>query len=396
MNKIKTASVPRVEVVDALRGIAVMAILIIHSIEHFHFPIYPDKAIQPEWLNTLDAVVHNVVFSLIAGKAYAIFALLFGFTFYVQFTNQQSRGSDFSWRFVWRLLLLTLFATLNAAFYPAGDVLLLFSVTGLSLVLVRHMRNKVVFAIAIVCLMQPVELFYFARSIASESFTLPNLAVGKLFGIVREGIKSGDWGVFLIENITTGQKASLFWAINAGRFVQTIGLFLTGFLIGKKQLFVHSKANNKFWIKLLIICALLFGVLYPLKVEWYNNAPSVAIRGSIGTAIDMWQKLAFTFIIVASFVIGYYNSGLKKHTKNLKLYGKMSLTNYISQSMIGVLVLFPIGLHLAPYLGFTASLIFAFMAISLQIYFCKLWLKKHKRGPLEHLWGKATWIGRKR
>ena len=71
----------RVDVVDALRGLAVTAILLIHSVEHFIYPVYPDKALQPEWLVTLDSLVFNVIFSLIAGKGYSIFALLFGFTF---------------------------------------------------------------------------------------------------------------------------------------------------------------------------------------------------------------------------------------------------------------------------------------------------------------------------
>ena len=61
-----------------------------------------------------------------AGKAYAIFALLFGFTFYIQSANQQRKGKDFGYRFLWRLVLLAVFATVNAAFFPAGDVLFLF------------------------------------------------------------------------------------------------------------------------------------------------------------------------------------------------------------------------------------------------------------------------------
>ena len=44
--------------------------------------IIVDPADSPEWLEVLDQGVLNVVFSLFAGKAYAIFALLFGFTFY--------------------------------------------------------------------------------------------------------------------------------------------------------------------------------------------------------------------------------------------------------------------------------------------------------------------------
>ena len=76
---------PRIEAVDALRGFAVMAILLVHNLEHFIFPVYP--ADSPGWLNALDQGVFNVVFTLFAGKAYAIFALLFGFTFYIQSDN---------------------------------------------------------------------------------------------------------------------------------------------------------------------------------------------------------------------------------------------------------------------------------------------------------------------
>lgn len=104
MEKQLSEKLPRVEVVDALRGFAVMAILLVHSLEHFIFPVYPVD--QPAWLNILNDGVFNVTFTLLAGKSYAIFALLFGFTFYIQSANQQRKGKDFGYRFLWRLLLL--------------------------------------------------------------------------------------------------------------------------------------------------------------------------------------------------------------------------------------------------------------------------------------------------
>ena len=109
---------PRIEVVDALRGFAVMAILLVHSLEHFIFPVYPTDS--PTWLNILDQGVLSGVFTLFAGKSYAIFALLFGFTFYIQSNNQKKQGKDFGYRFLWRLVLLAGFATLNAAFSRPG------------------------------------------------------------------------------------------------------------------------------------------------------------------------------------------------------------------------------------------------------------------------------------
>ena len=74
--ELHTDAKSRIEAVDALRGFAVMAILLVHNLEHFIFPVYP--ADSAGWLGTLDQGVSDVVFSLFAGKAYAIFALLCG------------------------------------------------------------------------------------------------------------------------------------------------------------------------------------------------------------------------------------------------------------------------------------------------------------------------------
>lgn len=395
MSKTAITKISRIDIVDALRGLAVMAIVLIHSVEHFIYPVYPDKMLQPDWLITLDSFVYSIVFSLIAGKGYSIFALLFGFTFYVQLTNQQSKGNDFRGRFIWRLLILAVFATINAAFFPGGDVLLLFVVAGLSLVLVSKMNNRSILLVAVVCLMQPIELFHFVASRINESYTIPDLNVGGLYQVVQDGVKSGSLSTFFIENITTGQKASLFWAIGAGRFVQTIGLFLLGFLLSRKNLFVNSQENIRFWVRVLVISSILFGVLYPLKVEWYDNASNDIIKNSFGTALDMWQKFAFTLVIVSSFIIAYYNNSFKNRLEKLRFYGKMSLTNYITQSMIGAFLFFPIGLHLAPYLGYAASLCIGILIFSAQLYFSNKWFKHYKQGPLERLWHKATWIGKK-
>ena len=100
--ELSASKIPRIEVVDALRGFAVMAIILVHNLEHFIFPVYPTE--QPAWLAVLNDGVFNVIFSLfalLAGKSYAIFALLFGFTFYIQSHNQQLKGKDFGYRFLW-------------------------------------------------------------------------------------------------------------------------------------------------------------------------------------------------------------------------------------------------------------------------------------------------------
>ena len=383
----------RIQVVDALRGFAVIAILLVHSVEHFIYPVYPDVEQQANWLTILDQTIFTLTFGLFAGKSYAIFALLFGFTFHIQFSNQQKKGFDFGWRFVLRLALLSLFAALNAAFFPGGDVLLLFVCVGGFLVLVRHWQDKHVLILSIFLLLQPIEWFHYIMSLVNSDYTLPNLGVGPLYGEVISQVKTGEWLPFLKTNLWTGQKASLFWAIGAGRFFQTAGLFLLGLYIGRRQLFISTRTNIRSWVKILIVSAIIFAPLYMLKVTWYDDTTDKLIKRTIGVIFDMWQKLAFTFVLVASFILVYQNETVQKKTQNLSFYGKMSLTNYVSQSIIGALIFFPIGLNLAPYTGYTISLLIGFMIYIFQVRFCKWWLSKHSHGPLEYLWKKATWIG---
>ena len=380
---------PRIEVVDALRGFAVMAILLVHNLEHFIFPIYPTDS--PSWLDILDQGVFNSVFTLFAGKAYAIFALLFGFTFYIQSNNQKKQGKDFGYRFLWRLALLAVFATLNAAFFPAGDVLLLFVVVGVVLFLTRNWNNKAIFITAVIFLLQPVEWYHYIANLINPAHQLPDLKVGEMYTEVAEYTKSGNFWNFIWGNITLGQKASLLWAVNAGRFFQTAGLFLLGFYIGRKQLFVATEKNLRFWTKTLIISAISFAPLYTLKELIMTN--DTIVQQSAGTAFDMWQKLAFTLVLIASFILLYQSKKFNKSVMNLRFYGKMSLTNYISQSIIGAIIYFPFGLYLAPYCGYTLSLLIGFCVFLLQVKFCKWWLTGHKQGPLEYIWHKWTWIG---
>ena len=103
----------RLGVVDALRGFALLAIVLLHNLEHYNLFLVPENV--PAWLQTIDKYAWDILFFLFAGKAYATFSLLFGFSFYIQFHNAEKRGIDFRGRFAWRMCLLFLFAQLHAS-----------------------------------------------------------------------------------------------------------------------------------------------------------------------------------------------------------------------------------------------------------------------------------------
>lgn len=379
MNQKTLESKERLEVVDALRGFAVSAILLVHCMEHFMYFVFPENL--PAWMASLDKGVNEVIFALFAGKAYAIFALLFGLTFFIQHNNQQRKGKDFGYRFLWRLGVLIVFSKLNAMVYPGGDVLLLFVFMGLVLFFTRNWTTKQVFVLAVIFLAQPWE---WIQALMGKS-VYPQLN-GALYEEVGNAARFGTTADFILTNLWTGQKASLLWAFENGRMFQTGGLFLMGTLAGRLSLFKETDSTRKVWGIALIAGAILFAPLHQLS-KLYGG-------GYVGVALDMWQKLAFTAVLVSSFILLYWSAGrFRVFTRPLQNYGRMSLTNYLSQSYIGALIFMPIGLHLAPVLGHTVSLFIGVDIFALQVWFSNWWLATHRFGPLEGIWHKATWIG---
>lgn len=369
----KTLKMNRVEVVDALRGFAVVAIMLLHFIEHFIYGVYPEAA--SETANLLNQSVWDGLFFIFAGKSYTIFALLFGFTFVIQQRNQEVRGADFGGRFAWRLMILMLFATLNAAFFPGGDVLLLFAVMGFVMIPLRRVSQGWLLTVAALFLIQPIELL----ECLGINF-MPMMLNEAYYPTLKTVTDSGVFWPMIWANITTGQLASLFWAVDAGRLLQAPGLFILGMILARGD---HFSRDTSFWVKTFVGSFIATFVLYVAKT---------ATAESLQIILTMWYNIAFTGVLISIFVILYQSDIFKRMANGLRFYGRMSLTNYVSQSIIGSLIFFPYALGLASRLGVAWSLVVGLAVMFVQIWFCRWWLKNHKQGPLESIWHRATWL----
>lgn len=113
----RTTGLPntRIRVADALRGIAVAGIILIHACEHFNL-YWAGLPYRRALVEGLEEPVAGFMWWLLAGKMYTIFALLFGLSFYVQSDNQAQRGRSFTGRFTWRMVLLLGIGLVNTAF----------------------------------------------------------------------------------------------------------------------------------------------------------------------------------------------------------------------------------------------------------------------------------------
>ena len=392
MSAVPLSSSSRLAVVDALRGFALMAIVVLHSMEHYNLFFSPGW--QPTWLNSLDSVVTSVVWFLLAGKAYATFSLLFGFSFYIQMRNARRRGSDFRLRFAWRLLLLALFAQFHALFYN-GDILLFYAFCGLILIPASSWSNRTVLIVALCLLLQPVDWAHMLLAAFDPSYIDTNSRFIVYANQAGEVAMHGSFLQVLADNIGNGQLFSNFWQVEAGRITQTPGLFLLGMWLGRKEMFVPSPRSVQFWSRVLIAALILFGSLYLAQNMIAPHLVHTTWVSHFGIALGMPVNLTIMATLVSLFVLCWFAaSGTGYRFQRISVaYGRMSLTNYITQSIIGVTLFYHFGLGLYQYCGATLSLLVGLAVVTVQVCWSRRWLASHAQGPVEALWKKLTWIG---
>ena len=380
----------RLGVVDALRGFALLAIVLLHNLEHYNLFFMPENV--PAWLQTIDKYAWDTIFFLFAGKAYATFSLLFGFSFYIQFHNAEKRGIDFRGRFAWRMCLLLLFAQLHALFYN-GDILLLYAVVGFALIPVCKLKDKTVFWIALILLLQPYE---WGRAI--YALINPDYVAGTGHFIpyamrAEAATANGSFFDVLQSNIIDGQLYSNIWQVENGRLFQTAALFMFGMLLGRRKYLIKSEESVRLRKRLLIGAVIAFIPLYCLRIFVPDFITDSSALIPYNIAVPSYANFAFMVILVSLFTLLWFKKETGYSWQSLLIpYGRMSLTNYISQSVMGVTIYYGFGLSMYKYAGATASLLIALLIFTVQLVFSRWWLVRHRQGPLEFLWRKGTWI----
>lgn len=378
----------RVDVADVLRGFAVLAIIMLHSIEHFNFYSFPDTAGQSDWLNFSDQAIWNGLFFVFGGKAYAIFALLFGFSFFVQHDNQRMRGKDFRLRFCWRLVILFLIGQVNAAFFT-GEILVLYALVGFVLVAVCRLSDRTVLVLSAMCLLQPVCVYQIVRALTDPDYTMMTFDTAGLWKATFAAQHDGSFWETVRVNLWEGQLGSLAWAWEHGRVFQTAGLFMAGMLIGKRGWFLRK--NLWRWGRVLAVAMIAFFPLYGLEKMVPDYLENASLLTPLKIILSSLSNLCLMLMLVCGVLYGYYlTTGLSRVLSLLIPYGRMSMTNYVTQGIIGSAIFYHWGLY--AQVGITGSELIGIAIFLTQYLFCRWWMGRHGHGPFEYAWKKATWI----
>lgn len=380
----------RIVFVDALRGFALLGIVLIHFVEHFDF-FYPPE-INYFFTAETNQKVMDVIMFLISGKAYSIFAITFGFSFFIQLNRKEQQGIDFRGRFAWRLTILFFMGVVHSLIYR-GDILHIYAILGFPLIFMYKLKDKTLAAIAILLAIEIPILYSLVLSIIDPAYMFVPDYGGNWFSEAEAIYANGSfWDVVKI-NIWKSRYLVYAWTFYTGRAVQLMALFIVGLMIGRKRYFENIANYKRQSVQFLIVSGILI-IVFRLSIALIGKTGLSELQVDLSsTLIHAFSNLAYTAAIISIFILIYLAYKKLPVFELLAAYGKMSLTNYISQAIFGVIFFFGFGLGMWRYMGSTWSLIFGFCFFLMQIFFSKYWLKHYYYGPLEWLWRALTFMG---
>ncbi|MFY0687006.1 MAG: DUF418 domain-containing protein [Cyclobacteriaceae bacterium] len=386
---------PRLHMVDALRGFSLAGVALVHMTEQYVAGPQPEGFMSG--INSIpDHIVSGLIQLIFVGKFFALFSILFGLSFFIQMESADRKGQSFAIRFLWRATLLFGIGYTHQLFYR-GDILTIYAMLTPFLIPFYRLSNKAIFITAMACFIGIPKFISYAVFGNESLFGLPSFISGpsELEQVYFDTISTGTISEVFGLNAVYGMKTKMdFQLMFFGRFYYSFGYFLIGLLIGKMGFFHDVGKHKKFIQEILKWSAVGAFVSIGIGIGVFSQASQPIDFSSWLHVLAMnfmdWANLCLAMVILSGFVLLYQKSRWQKFQNFFIPYGRMALSNYLFQALIGTYLLFGWGLG---YIGQirTAHLALAAIAlVVLQTLISKLWLSKFKYGLLEWVWRCGT------
>ena len=380
----------RIGVVDALRGLALLGMFVVHFIDNFSQP--PTSAVERG--------IQQFSRLFLSDRFHTMFAILFGVGFAIQLRRADARGQPIVARYLRRMAALAGFGIVAEIVF-GFQILFGYAVWGLVLLPVRRWPSWALLVLALVCgaarpIYSVARAAYYTPAISAQDLVTRDQAAeaAQRSAPMFKALRSTDW------RAAFSARTQRMRGYYATPILPPSDLlyFLIGVLALRLGLLEQPNRH-----KGLLVGLIVFGVWsWALKMwvlpgfrpgplpglgEWY--APTVArdwLRSGFGLIRVQWLTLTYMggiLLLVAR------NASALHRLAPLAWAGRMALTNYMLQIMVLGTLFWPyaLGLHsplwAAPLCGVGL--------FAIQALLSRWWLRQYRFGPLEWVWRCITY-----
>ncbi len=384
----------RIEVLDMIRGAMVMGLLLANM------AFYSSSGFPPlhGWPHSVDGVLNMILMVVAQGKVYAVFSFLFGLGLVMQFTPLENNRSQFLTLYLRRMIILMCIGAVHACFIWYEDILLPYAVLGLLFIPLWGLSQRAILILAGILLFAPVMIngtrMLMRSPGAAAARTQParqqNEAAVDPEKQAKETYSTGTFAAITLQRIHDfrDRVPGLLAAMP-----HMLALMLFGVYLGRRRLVhdlkKHSSAERRvFW--------------WSLALGLGANALSVGLRMFVprdGLPLGFLASMLLYYLGSPTLALAYgsgivllsYLVASRRYLRYLAPVGRMTLTNYLLQSLICSILFYGYGFGLYGKLGAVAGLALSLVIFTAELSLSHLWLRYFTFGPIEWLWRFSTY-----
>ncbi|MEJ7625647.1 MAG: hypothetical protein WKF35_02200 [Ferruginibacter sp.] len=243
----------RIEILDILRGFALLGIIVANTAVFSIYAFLPEEKKALFSTHLSDNIISFFLHVFVDGKFYSLFSVLFGIGFTIILENNRKKGKNGIALFYKRLLVLMIIGFIHIRFLWDGDILLLYAIIGMLLPLLRNLPDKTLIILAVILIFSPL-LFDLVKVWSEGSYDLrhPFERMAKKLD-AKNGITEFNYLTYLIDNknynsILKWSEGGLFWRyehiFSTNRIPKVLAMFLLGLVIGRNKIHMHLNENK--------------------------------------------------------------------------------------------------------------------------------------------------------
>lgn len=391
----------RADMLDTLRGFALMGVLLdnLFAFTGYGFMMQP----QREAMSTFyaDGILGMSELAFVHGKFYSLFSLLFGIGFSIILIRNEQKGINPLKIFYRRLFILLLIGAGHLLLLWEGDILMLYALIGLFLPLFRKCSDKTLLITAIALIASPV--------LIDVVKVVMNVRTGVFLEAIAFKIDSGtglpaddSWRQYLFKDGSGWQEWRSWQAsgwlyryayiIESNRIPKVLGMFLLGFYVGRKMMYLQMEKYVSLFKKIKK-WGLVIGIPTGFGLAYFEifGKPIPHPLGLAHTTLYAISVVPLSLAYTSWLCLHWIKTKGNTRWKILAPLGRMALTIYIMQTLLGIFLFYGVGLGMGGNIGPTVFFPIAIGMYLFQIVFSNWWFKYFNYGPLEWIWRMLTY-----
>ncbi len=363
----------RIEIIDILRGWALLSVVIVNFAIFYSY----HKVVRIPENDLLSKITKGLVQVFFQTKGWTLLALVFGYGFSSLMQSITENGLNTVVLFTKRMFWLLIIAIVNCAFYY-GDVLKDYVLVGMVMLLFYKISGNTALLFSLLLFILFPAIIPLAQSFQYNPFQDADIALyhsSKILDVLKYGLQSGLHIFFQVSKIADWNLVMLCCAF-MGMYLHKVGFF-------ENILEYKQSVKRIFWYSLIffIFAATLNGISGTIKFS--NNKDLTDYY-----KVELWFLLGQMVFFSSGICWVYLTGKFQKVLEAFRLVGRMTLTNYLLQNLIAMIIFSGAGLHLLYKIPYSTHVIIAIVLFVLQVGFSKWWLTKYKIGPMELIWRK--------